>query len=54
MKTRKGTFKQRKNRTEGVSKSKPKTQTKAKKTLGFNELVFKKARNSGLFLLVVI
>lgn len=42
MKTRKGTFLQRKNRTEGVSKSKPKTQTKAKKTLGFNELVFKK------------
>ena len=38
MKTQKGTFIQRKNRTEGVSKSK--TQTKAKKTLGFDELAF--------------
>ena len=40
MKTRKGTFIQRKNRTEGLSKSKPKSQTKVKKRDGS---VFKEA-----------
>ena len=34
MKTRKGTFIQLKNRTEGLSKSKPKSQTKVKKRDG--------------------
>ena len=38
MKTRKGTFIQRKNRTKGVSKFK--TETEAKKWLGIDELVW--------------